>query len=189
MLRIFFIALLIFSGILINTVNAEETDVKSEAYALYKTNNQNEALEMLNNLPLEQKDGEVFLIIANIYEDKKEINKAIENLNKALIINPEFYKAYYNLGCIFLDKNAYELAEKNLLLSVKYNKNFAYSYYNLGTLYLKTGDFNKAKKNLLKAIYLKNDEKDFYLNLAYAYKNLGKEKEAKKLIEIYNNGK
>ncbi len=188
MIRIFLAALLLFSGMFINTLNAEELDIKSQAFALYNTNNQNEALELLNSLSTEQKDSEVFVIIANIYEDKKEINKAIENLNKALLINPEYYKAYYNLGCIFLDKKAYELAEQNLLLSIKYNKDFAYSYYNLGTLYLKTGDYKKAKKNFLKAIFLKNNEKYFYLNLAYTYKNLGKEKEAKKLIEIYNNG-
>lgn len=166
---------------------AEDNDVKTEAYALYNTNNINEALRLLENLPLEQKDEEVFVLIANIYEDKLDLNKAVENLNKAIVINPEYFKAYYNLGCIFLNKKAYELAEKNLLLSIKYNKDFAYSYYNLGTLYLRTGKYEKAKKNLIKAIYLKNDEKDFYINLAYAYKFLGKEKEAKRLLEIYNN--
>ncbi len=166
---------------------AEDNDVKTEAYALYNTNNINEALKLLENLPLEQKDEEVFVLIANIYEDKLDLNKAVENLNKALVINPEYFKAYYNLGCIFLNKKAYELAEKNLLLAIKYNKDFAYSYYNLGTLYLRTGKYEKAKKNLIKAIYLKGDEKDFYINLAYAYKFLGKEKESKKLLEIYNN--
>jgi len=161
-------------------------DIKTEAYALYNTNHITEALKLLENLPIEQKDEEVFVLIANIYEDKLDLSKAVENLNKALIINPQYYKAYYNLGCIFLNKKAYELAEKNLLLAIKYNKDFAYSYYNLGTLYLRTGKYEKAKKNLIKAIYLKNDDKNFYLNLAYAYKFLGKEQEAKRLLDIYN---
>ena len=165
---------------------ADEIDVKTQAYALYNTNNGTEALKLLNNLPLDKKDEEVFVIIANIYEDKKDVDKAVENLNRALILNPEYYKAYYNLGSIFLEKKAYELAEKNLLLAIKYNKEFPYSYYNLGTLYLRTGEYEKAKKNLIKAIYLKNDDKDFYLNLAYAYKFLNKEKESKKMLEIYN---
>lgn len=165
---------------------ADDIDIKTQAYALYNTNNGTEALKLLNNLPLDKKDEEVFVIIANIYEDRKDVDKAVENLNKALIINPEYYKAYYNLGHIFLEKKAYELAEKNLLLSIKYNKEFPYSYYNLGTLYLRTGNYEKAKKNLIKAIYLKNDDKDFYLNLAYAYKFLNKEKESKKMLEIYN---
>jgi len=165
----------------------DETDIKAQAYALYNTNNGKEALKMLEGLPLEQKDEEVFIVIANIYEDRGDIDKAVENLNKSIIINSKYYKAYYNLGCIFLNKKAYELAEKNLLLSVKYNKDFPYSYYNLGTLYLRKGEYEKAKKNLIKAIYLKGDEKDFYLNLACAYKFLGKEKEAKKLLDIYNS--
>lgn len=179
---------LIFGNLFLNINGAwaDDIDVKTEAYALYNTNNLNEALRLLKNLPIEEKDEEVFVLIANIYEDKLDLSKAVENLNKAIIINPEYYKAYYNLGCIFLNKKAYELAEKNLLLAIKYNKDFAYSYYNLGTLYLRTGKYEKAKKNLIKAIYLKNDEKDFYINLAYAYKFLGKEKEAKKLLDIYN---
>lgn len=167
----------------------DESDTKAEAYALYKTNNAKQALVLLENMPLIEKDAEAYVVIANIYEDKKETDKAVENLNKALVIDPEYYKAYYNLGCIFLNKGAYELAEKNLLLAAKYNKDFSYTYYNLGTLYIKTGNYNKAKKNLVKAIYLKGDEKDFYLNLAYAYKQLGKEKEAKKLVDIYNEAR
>lgn len=180
--------LLFISALFLSPAFCDEFDAKAEAYALYNTNNINEALKILEALPLEQKDGEAFVLIANIYEDKKNIDKAVENLNKALIIDPVYYKAYYNLGCIFLDKKAYEIAEKNFLLAIKYNKNFPYSYYNLGTLYLKKGEYSKAKKNFIKAIYLKNDEKDFYLNLAYTYKLSGNEKEAKKLLDIYNSG-
>ena len=177
----------LFAGFLtLPSFAAADIDIKTQAYALYNPNNGTEALKLLNNLPLDKKDEEVFVIIANIYEDRKDTDKAVENLNKALIINPEYYKAYYNLGCIFLEKKAYGLAEKNLLLAIKYNKEFPYSYYNLGTLYLRTGNYEKAKKNLIKAIYLKNDDKDFYLNLAYAYKFLNKEKESKKMLEIYN---
>lgn len=164
-------------------------DIKAEAYALYNTNHINEALKLLDTLPLSAKDAEAFVIIANIYQDKGQIDKAVENLNRALLLDSEYYKAYYNLGCIFLDKKAYEIAKRNLELSIKYNKDFPYSYYNLGTLYIRLGEYEKAKKNLIKAIYLKGDEKDFYLNLAYVYKTLGKEKDAKKLLEVYNQAK
>ena len=44
----------------------------------------------------DKKDEEVYVIIANIYQDRKDVDKAVENLNKALILNPEYYKAYYN---------------------------------------------------------------------------------------------
>ena len=192
MKKIIFTFLLLISALIIfspNKASADELSIKSQAYVLYNTNNLDETLKLLNSLPDDEKDEEVYVIIANVYEDKNNVDKAVENLNHSLRINPEYYKAYYNLGCIFLCKKAYNLAEKNLLLAIKYNKDFAHSYYNLGTLYIKTGDFDKAKKNLLKAIYLKNDEKDFYLNLAYAYKFLGKEKDAKRFLEIYNSSK
>jgi len=166
---------------------AEDNDVKTEAYALYNTNNINEALKLLENLPLEQKDEEVFVLIANIYEDKLDLNKAVENLNKALVINPEYFKAYYNLGCIFLNKKAYELAEKNLLLAINSGVNVVYVEAN-GQKVKEIGNGVVDLK-----YYLNKYNKDFaysYYNLGTLYLRTGKYEKAKKnLIKaIYLKG-
>lgn len=182
-------ALIISCFLIYPSYSKDETnvkDIKAHAYALYETNNKIEALKLINTLPVNLKDEECYVIIANIYEDWGKLNLAIEYLNKAILTNPKYYKAYYNLGCIFLKKKAYALAEDNLKLAIKYKNDFAYSYYNLGCVYLNVKDYKNAKKNFIRAITYKNDEKDFYLNLAYANKMLGKEKEAKRILDIYN---
>ena len=186
-----FILLLIF--LFNSAVFAEELDsdtifdLKQNAYALYNTNHTNEAYEMLKKIPEASIDPETYLILANIYEDKNRPDDAIDNLNKAIKKDPKFYKAYYNLGLIFMKKQIYSMAEENFELAVKYNKESPYALYNLGCAQLKLGEYSKAKKNFIKAIYLKKDEKNFYYNLAYANKMLGKEKASKKIIDFYNS--
>ena len=161
-------------------------DIKQNAFALYNTNHINEAYEMLNKIPNDKKDEEIYLILANIEQDKNNEDEAIKNLELAIQKKPEFYKAYYNLGCSFMKKRIYPVAIANFELAKKYNKENPYIFYNLGCAYMNAGEFKKAKKNFIKAIYLKNDEKTFYYNLAYVNKKLGKEKDSKKIIDFYN---
>jgi len=172
----------------INTCLAESPkEIKEHAYALYATKNFNEAFQLLDNLPAEEKNEEVLLILANIAEENNNDNLAIKNLNKALNKNSSYYKAYYNLGCIFAKKKSYILASNNFELAIKYNKTFASAYYNLACCQIKQRNYEAAKKNLIKAIELEPKNKDFYYNLALCYKQLDKEKQAKKILETYNS--
>ena len=162
-------------------------DMKQSAFALYNTNNLNEAKKILDSIPDEKKDEEIYLILSNIDEELNHGYKSVELLKEGLKKNPEFYKAYYNLGRIYMQRRIYTLATENFELAVQYNKKSPWAYYNLGCTQMYLGDYKSAKKNLIKAITLKNDEKDFYYNLAFANKKLGKEKEAQKIIEFYNS--
>lgn len=165
----------------------EILDLKNEAFALYSTNNKKEALEVIKRIPPDRRSDDVYVIIANILEDTSSRGAAIDNLNKAILINEKSYKAYYNIGCILLKKKSYDLAIDNFKTSIKYNRDFAFSYYNLACCYIAQGDYKRAKRNLVKAVSLKGDEKDFYMNLAYCYKKLGNEKTAQKIIDSLNN--
>lgn len=164
----------------------EILELKTNAWALYNTAQGKRALELLEAIPVEYRSEEIYTIMANIYEDNGDTNKAVDLLNRALAINPKYYKIYYNFGNIYIKRKSWELAIENFKLSIRYEPKFPYSYYNLGYCYLMTHNYALAKKNFIKAISLKNDDKDFYQNLAYAYKMLGKEKEAKKVLETYN---
>ena len=86
--------------------NENFAEIKQEAIALYTTGNFNEAFKLLDNLPSSEKNEEVFLLLANIAQENNDDNTAIQNLNKALDKNYSFYKAYYNLGCIFASKKS-----------------------------------------------------------------------------------
>lgn len=164
----------------------EILDIKNEAFALYSTDNKDEALETLRKIPSSRRGEDVFLIEGNIFEDIGERGSAIESYNKAISIAQKDYKAYYNIGCILLKKKAYALAEENFKLSIKCNKEFPYAYYNLASCYIAQNEYTKAKRALVKAVSLKGDEKDFYFNLAYCYKMLGNDKAAQKIIDSLN---
>ena len=155
----------------------EILDIKNEAFALYSTNNKEEALQMLNRIPQNRRDEDVFVIIGNICDDLGQRGVAMA------------YKAYYNIGCILLKKKSYELAQKNFKMSIKCNKDFPYAYYNLASCYIAQEQYSKAKRQLVKAISLKADDKDFYINLAYCYKMLGNDKAAQKIIDSLNKVK
>ncbi len=161
----------------------EFAEVKEQAIALYSTKNYDEAYKLLENLPANQKDEETFLLLANISEEIKNSNTAIQYLNKALDKDYTYYKAYYNLGCIFASKKSYMLASNNFELAIKYNKDFTPAYYNLANCQMKLKNFDEAKKNLIKALELEPNNKDILYNLAYCYKQLNKTKQAKKIAE------
>ena len=88
--------------------------MKEKAIALYTTQNYKEAFKILDDLPINEKDEEVFLLLSNIALEENQENVAIQNLNKALDKNSNYYKAYYNLGCIFAAKKSYLMAVNNL---------------------------------------------------------------------------
>ena len=93
---------------LLNSLVFALSDVKQEAIALYTTKNYDASFEKFASLPSSQKDETVFLLMSNILSEKGKENQAIQYLNKALDKDPTFYKAYYNLGCIFAKKKLYK---------------------------------------------------------------------------------
>ncbi len=161
-------------------------DIKSEAFALYSTDNKKEAIKLLEQIPINQRTEDIFIILGNINDDEKKTSEAIENYNNAIKAKEDSHKAYYNIGCILLEKKSYDLAIKNFKLSIKQDKSFAYAHYNLAHCYLAQKEYKKAKKHLLKALYLKGDVRDFYISLIYCYKMLGDEKSAQKIVDSIN---
>ncbi|GBF23527.1 TPR repeat-containing protein, partial [Candidatus Gastranaerophilus sp. (ex Termes propinquus)] len=161
-------------------------DATVSARALYNTAQGERALEILEAIPKEHRGEEVWLILANIYEDKGDTARAFDALNSALLVRPGYFRAYYNFGTIYTKKKSYDLAIENFKLSIKHNRDFPYSHYNLGYCYLQKGEWASAKKSFIKAISLKTDGediRDFYHNLAYAYKMLGQKKQAEKVLK------
>jgi len=166
---------------------ASTKDTKEQAIALYATGNYNEAYEKLSSLPADEKDENIFLLMSNISLENEKDNLAIQYLNKALDKNYSFYKAYYNLGCIFAKKKSYLLASNNFEFAIKYNKNFAPAYYNLACCQLKLKNYESAKKNLIKALEIEPNNKDYLYNLILCYKELNQTRQAKKILNTYNS--
>jgi|GEM_PF-3771313 len=55
-------------------------------------------------------DAEAYLTIGNAYAHKGQYDKAIENYNKAIQLNPNLAEAYYNRGVAYKHKGQYDKA-------------------------------------------------------------------------------
>lgn len=162
------------------------SDTKKEIIVLYNANKIKEAYQLISKIPENERDSELWLIAANITQDYDRTLDTIYLLQKAISVDQKNYKAYYNLGNLYLRDKKYNSAILNYKLCLKYNKEFAYGWYNLGNTFLELEDLSNAKKAFMRAISYNSSEPDFYYNLAYTYKKMNNKKQAQKMLNIYN---
>jgi len=178
------ICLILNSNALIFAANTNQ--LKDDGIMLYSMNKINEAKEILTQIPKENRDSEVLLLLSNIEQDLQNIEETEKLLNEAIQKNPKFYKAYYNLGNIYFNRGQIQDAMKNYKLAAKYNRKNSYIYTNIGCCYLAQKNLTMAKINFNKATTLNPQNPTNYYNLAYIYKEKGNTKKAEELLKIYN---
>jgi len=181
-----FIILLLGLNLVLANESASVQERIENAKILYNTDHKKEALDLLIKIPRHEQSEETYLLMSNIYSEQGNLKSAITFLNRAISVNPNSFRAYYNLGIIYQKKNDPKGAIESYKKAIWRNRTFPYAYYNLGCVYLSEKDYKAAKPNFIKAINLKPDEKEFYYNLAYTYKMLGDEKNAQKILDVHN---
>jgi tetratricopeptide (TPR) repeat protein len=159
-------------------------ELRTQISALYAQNEINKALELLTAIP--DKTPQDYLLIGNILQDKGQNTEAVTMYKRAAIIDPEFYKAYYNTGVIYMLEDRPHLAVNEFRKVTEIAPDLAWAHYNLGCALFNIGETKKARSEFERAIALKNNVPDFHYNLAYTYKKLGNEKSAQKYLEFYN---
>ena len=168
-------------------LSADETMSQSEqAMLYYNENNIKAAFDTLLAIKEVKRTVQDWVLLGNILQDQDRTSDAIFMYQRAILLDPKNYKAFYNLGNIYLEDEKPYLAIENYRKANKADNKFPYAYYNLGCSYLKIGDLKKAKIAFLKAIEIKNTEPSFHYNLAYTYKMLKNEKLAKQYLGFYN---
>ena len=94
------------------------------------------------------------LVRATAYYVKKEVTQAMESVNRALQLKPDYSEARNTLGKMLLDQGRYAEAEKELQIAIKdlLSRDAFRAYTNLGILYYRQGKDAKALASLDKAI-------------------------------------
>lgn len=186
--KVFLITAIIFNSQICfaQTDLSNITELKEQVIVLYNANKLKEAYQLISKIPEDKRDSEVWLIAANITQDYDRTLDTIFLLQKAISVDGENYKPYYNLGNIYFKDKKFNSAISNYETALKYNKEFPYAWYNIGCCYLELQDYTKAKSAFQRAITFKNDDPDFYYNLAYTFKKLNKKKQSEKFLKIYN---
>jgi tetratricopeptide (TPR) repeat protein len=163
----------------------EETNLSTQARVFYLDNNLKKSFDIISSIPEDERTAQDWLLLGNVLQDQDKTPEAVFMLNRAILVDKKFYKAYYNLANIYLQEEKPNLAIANYKNAIKYKSEFAYAYYNLGCAYIHIGELKKAKSAFLNAVNYNKNEPDIYYNLAYIYKKLGKEKNAKIYFDFY----
>jgi Flp pilus assembly protein TadD len=82
---------------------------------------------------------------------KRELDQAIQKLNKAISIYPGYAGAYNNLGVVYAWRGDQVRERESLETAIRLNDHFALAYLNLGRLNVASGDFPAAETVLDKA--------------------------------------
>ncbi len=148
-------------------------------------------------LPHNNEIPEVYQMLATIYYNKGQFNKAIKTFRKALELDPDYTDASVGLSIILNDLGRYNDAQKVFLdaqqrLDKRNQKNDSYindrlaqKFEEIADLCFQTKRFAEAIENLDKAVNLSPQRKDLPLRIVDCLLKLGESDKAfKKLKNI-----
>lgn len=95
--------------------------------------------------------------------------KAIEYLNNAIRLQPDYADAHYSRGFAYYDLGQYQSAIKDYNKAIRLRPNDAIAYSNRGKAYAKLGHNQLAIKDFNEAIRLQPDYVIAYNNRGFAY--------------------
>ena len=78
------------------------------------------------------------------YKVKGEYDRALEDYDRAILLNPSFANAYNNRGVIYRLKGEYDRAIKDYDEAIWLDSNVPASFYNRGIAYSETQDYDNA---------------------------------------------
>lgn len=128
----------------------------------------------LKNLSKKEVISNIFLNRSKIRRDKGNIREALNDSNKAILLNPKNPGAYSNRGVIYEKMGMARKAIENYGKAISLNPKYASAYYNRGSVFGMEGMLERAIKDFNKAIFLNPQFTLSYFNRAIALKKIGR---------------
>ncbi len=113
----------------------------------------------------------------------KQFQKALQEYQKVLKLNPSNNQAHNNLGLVYKDMGDLDRAATEYMQLIAIEPNNAKAYHNLGTIYYLQGRFSEAVQEFRKALAIDGSKVESYVNLALAYKKQGRTGEAVQVFQ------
>jgi len=113
----------------------------------------------------------------------KKYDRALEEFDKTLKINPQYYLAWYNTGVAYQFQGDLEKAKHAYEESLRINPVYFRSWYNVGIVYKRLGDLDLSVKAYDKAIALDPRHPFVYNNLGVALIEKGDYKRAEGVLK------
>jgi tetratricopeptide (TPR) repeat protein len=118
-------------------------------------------------------------------------DKAIEDYDRAIALDPSYYEAYNNRGTAFLKAGLFDKAIADFDRTISINPEHAAPYVNRGRAYFLLGKYAGAEEDFNKAISLNKNYAVVYFNRGILYYRLGNRERAvadfRKACDLGNN--
>ncbi|MES2768491.1 MAG: tetratricopeptide repeat protein [Bdellovibrionota bacterium] len=143
------------------------------------------------------KDPEVYQMLATLFYDKGQFNKAIKSFKKALEIDPSYTDASVGLSIILNDLGRYEeakevfeeaqerLNETKMQSDPFIEDRITQKHMELGDLYLQIEKFEDALEQFMKAKKLSNNPGLLILKIAECFMKIHKEQRAIQELQLF----
>lgn len=114
-------------------------------------------------------DSRTYYHRGNAYYEKGDFDKAIENYNMAIVLNPNFSEAYFNRGLSYYNKKDFDKSIADYTHSAELDPRNAVIYNNRGDAFYRKQDFDKAIIDYDKAVSLNPRYLKAFYNRGLAY--------------------
>jgi len=161
-------------------------DLSQKTIEVYKEGGWYEAIKYINNYINENPNTyEAYLVRSELYTENSNFQKALEDAEKAIKINPQEASVYNNRGSIYVQSgNDINKALNDFNKAIELNANYISAYTNRANVYMQMEEFRKAINDCTKAIDISpNENIEPYYNRGLAYMNIG---ETAKALDDYN---
>lgn len=111
--------------------------------------------------------------LAQLHEERGEINLALENLEKCIKFEPEMAEVYLYHGVLLRRHGNVEAAKKAFQKALELNRFMSKAFYQLGILERSGNNITEARNLLQKCIQLSPDDAYAHYQLGMIYKELG----------------
>ena len=119
---------------LTNLLQKKSEDVKpqnsptgQQANILYAENNIQKAFELLVSIPAQERTAQNWLLMGNILQDLGKTEEAVFMYNQAAVTDSNDFKAFYNLGNMYLDEEKPSLAIEEYKKVLKLKPEYPYA--------------------------------------------------------------
>jgi Flp pilus assembly protein TadD len=107
--------------------------------------------------------------LALFYQQRGRHREAIDELNKTVLIDPEYFKAYNAMGVSYDNLREMDRARQAYQKAINLAPKEDFIYNNLGYSYILSADFETAKEVLIKGLELDPHNDQLHNNLAMAH--------------------
>ena len=99
------------------------------------------------------------------YYMKGQMDEALSQFQKAVLLEPDAAEAYDHLGITFFNKGQLDEAIRQFGVALRLDPDYADAHYNLGVLFYQQGRSDQARRQFQETIRLKPDHAEAHQNL------------------------